>query len=91
MPYLNLRECEYLSHRRSGENKEISWTKKCEELSTTCHYNFDPHPVGGIPTDRGSDRPIIVKGPLDRGSDRPIIRKGPLDRGSDRPIIPRSI
>ena len=43
----------------------------------------------GIPIDRGSDRPIIEKGPLDRGSDRPIIEKGPLDRGSDRPIFKR--
>ena len=43
------------------------------------------------PLDRGSDRPIIEKGPLDQGSDSPIIQKGPLDRGSDRPILPRSI
>ena len=42
---------------------------------------------GGIPIDRGSDRPIIEKGPLDRGPDRPIIEKGPIDRGPDRPII----
>ena len=28
--------------------------------------------LGGIPIDRGSDRPIFEKGPLDRGSDRPI-------------------
>ena len=25
--------------------------------------------------------------PKVRGSDRPIIEKGPIDRGSDRPII----
>ena len=39
-----------------------------------------PELDGGIPIDRGSDRPIIEKGPLDRGSDRPIIQKGPIDR-----------
>ena len=29
--------------------------------------------IGGIPIDRGSDWPIIEKGPLNRGSDRPIL------------------
>ena len=47
--------------------------------------------MGGIPIDRGSDRPIFKKGPLDRGSDRPIFKKGPFDRGSDRPILNRSM
>ena len=55
---------------------------------------------GGIPIDRGSDRPIIEKGPLDRGSDRPILprsigplfkEKGPIGRGSDRPILLESV
>ena len=49
-------------------------------------YNFQGFiimytlPKGGIPIDRGSDRPIFEKGHLDRGSDRPIFEKGPLDR-----------
>ena len=56
------------------------------------HYKVNetspsPQATGGIPVDRGSDRPIIEKGPIDWGSDRPIIGKGPIDRGSDRPII----
>ena len=56
--------------------------------------------TGGIPIDRGSDRPIIEMGPLDQGSDRPILprsigplfkEKGPIDRGSNRQILARSI
>ena len=63
-------------------------------------YHLRKIMCGGISIDRGSDRPIIEKGPLDRGSDRPILprsighlfkKKGPIDRGSDKPILARSI
>ena len=43
--------------------------------------------------ERGSDRPIIEKGPLDWGSNRPIDQgsvwqtEGPIDWESDRPMI----
>ena len=40
--------------------------------------------------DRGSDKPIIEKGPLDRRSDRTLFKfleKGPLDRRSDSTLF----
>ena len=67
----------------------INFSRVAFTLLFTIHH-FEILNTGNCPWPNKKGSQKFGGIPIDRGSDRPIIEKGPLHRGSDRPIFPRS-